>query len=37
MNVKNEIPTGSTTWINGSDDSMPSEASVFVTFTARNP
>ena len=26
MKVKNEIPTGRTTWINGSDDPMPNEA-----------
>ena len=37
MNVKNEMPTGRTTWINGIDDSIPRDVSVFVTLTAKNP
>ena len=37
MNVKNEIPTGRTTWIKGTEDPMPNAARVLVTFTAKNP
>ena len=37
MNVKNETPTGSTTWNSGIGDPSPSEPSMFVALTAKNP
>ena len=37
MNEKNETPTGRTTWISGGPPWMPSCASPFVTFRAKNP
>ena len=37
MNEKNEMPTGSTTWINGGPAWMPRRASPFVALTAKKP
>ena len=37
MNVKNEMPTGRITWINGIGEVIPRDVSVFVTLTAKKP